>query len=195
MNTPPRSRITLITLLGLLVPLALYTAFVIPAAISHRNQINPDAVAYVRFAQYIAHGDFSHSISGYWSPLISWCMTPLVAMGMDGLHAARVVLALWGAAFVVAFYFFARTLHAIGPVLRVAATCIVALAAVSMAVGVISPDIILGTCLLAYFAAVMRQTYCTIAVRPLPPACSAASHTSPKPMPFPSFSFTSRSHC
>ncbi len=158
MNTPAGKRITSATLIGLLIPLALYTACVIPGAIWHRHQINPDAVVYIQFAKYIAHGDFSHSISGYWSPLLSWCMAPLIAMHMDGLHAARLVLAVWGGLMVTAFYFFTRTIHAIGPVLRTLVSCIVAMAAVTMAVGVIAPDVILAACLFAYFAAVIRPT-------------------------------------
>src|SRR3954471_11186652 len=77
-------------LMYFLLPLLVYVAIAAPMAVVNRERINPDAVAYIRRGIYLARGDFYHSVSGYWSPLISWCIAPLVAGGMDGLHAARV---------------------------------------------------------------------------------------------------------
>ena len=60
--------------------------------------MSPDAIAYLRNARYVAEGRFAQSVSGVWSPLVSWCVAPFVALGIDPLHALYAVLALWGAA-------------------------------------------------------------------------------------------------
>jgi hypothetical protein len=42
----------------------------------HNNQINPDAVAYIRIAQYYLSGQTDLMISAYWGPLLSWLIIP-----------------------------------------------------------------------------------------------------------------------
>jgi hypothetical protein len=59
-----------------------------------RHALNPDGVAYLRIAGYYAHGPLALAVSGYWGPLLSWLMTPLLAAGLPPLPAARVVMAL-----------------------------------------------------------------------------------------------------
>jgi hypothetical protein len=64
-----------------------------------RHALNPDGVAYLRIAGYYAHGNTDLAVSGYWGPLLSWLMTPLLAAGFAPLPAARVVMALTAAFF------------------------------------------------------------------------------------------------
>jgi hypothetical protein len=59
-----------------------------------RHALNPDGVAYLRIAGYYAHGQTDLALSGYWGPLLSWLMTPLLGAGLAPLPAARVVMAL-----------------------------------------------------------------------------------------------------
>ena len=56
--------------------------------------LNTDGVAYLRIASYYAHGQTHLMISGYWGPLISWLMAPLVALGVPPLATGRVVMGL-----------------------------------------------------------------------------------------------------
>ena len=56
--------------------------------------LNPDGIAYLRIAQYIRHGATNLMISGYWAPLLSWLFLPLLALGVEELTAARLVLIL-----------------------------------------------------------------------------------------------------
>ena len=51
-------------------------------------------MAYLRVAGYYLHGQTDLAVSGYWGPLLSWLMTPLLALGFSPLPAARVVMAL-----------------------------------------------------------------------------------------------------
>jgi hypothetical protein len=59
-----------------------------------RHALNPDGVAYLRIAGYYAHGQTGLAVSGYWGPLLSWLMTPLLALGLSPLPVARMVMAL-----------------------------------------------------------------------------------------------------
>src|SRR4051812_37349686 len=67
-----------------LIPLLLYAAIMVPGIHARVEQINADGVIYIRRADYIAGGNWSASLSGYWSPLISWCIVPLRRLGVDG---------------------------------------------------------------------------------------------------------------
>jgi hypothetical protein len=140
------------------LPLAIYVIAGVMVAVRQRNDIHNDVVAYVRRAMYLAQGDFYHAISSYWSPMISWCITPLVYMGMDGLYAARAVCCAWGAVLVVTFAVFLKALATFGRGWRLATTCVVALIAVQVSGDSITPDVILGACLFAYLAAACSAT-------------------------------------
>ncbi len=64
------------------------------AGLVRRHALNPDGVAYLRIAGYYLHGQTNLAVSGYWGPLLSWLMMPLLAVGFSPLLAARVVMAL-----------------------------------------------------------------------------------------------------
>ena len=81
------------SILTVSVVLSIYVALVSWQAYKMRDQINPDAISYIRNAQYLTEARFADSVSGLRSPLISWCMAPLLYFGLDGLYSARVVLA------------------------------------------------------------------------------------------------------
>lgn len=69
------------------------------AAWRNLHQLNPDAVAYVRIAGYYAAGQWDLAVTGYWGPLLSWLMVPLLKAGVPPLVAARVVMAVSGVVF------------------------------------------------------------------------------------------------
>lgn len=69
------------------------------AAWRNLHQLNPDAVAYIRIADYYAGGRWELAVTGYWGPLLSWLMMPLLKAGAAPLVAARVVMALSGVVF------------------------------------------------------------------------------------------------
>jgi len=139
----------------LVAPMAVYVPLAIILGIRHKENLLGDAVCYVRRALYLSQGEFYYSISGYWSPLISWCMTPLVYFGMDGLYAARVVLCVWGALFIVVAGFLLRAMTTWDAWWRLGVMVVVALGTASVAAGHVTPDILMATGLVAYLAAIM----------------------------------------
>ncbi len=74
---------------------------VLLAIVGWRNQhlLNPDAVAYIRIAEYYANGQWPLAVTGYWGPLLSWLMVPWLKLGVAPLIAARVVMGLSGVVF------------------------------------------------------------------------------------------------
>lgn len=69
------------------------------AAWRNLHQLNPDAIAYLRIAGYYAGGQVELAVTGYWGPLLSWLMVPLLKLGCAPLVAARVVMVLSGVVF------------------------------------------------------------------------------------------------
>ncbi|HEX8815935.1 MAG TPA: hypothetical protein VF753_10580 [Terriglobales bacterium] len=47
------------------------------------HNINYDAISYIGIARHLARGDFSGSLNGYWSPLISWLIAGLSGVSGD----------------------------------------------------------------------------------------------------------------
>lgn len=138
-------------------PIVLYALCFIAAAILLRDQINPDAISYLRNAQYLAEGRLADSVSGYWSPLLSWSIAPLLLMGVDSLFAAKIVLGIWGAMMIVACYCLMKRIRprrefgiAQSFVLMLLAIC-----SVHWATYVITPDLPLAVLLIFYCSAVL----------------------------------------
>jgi hypothetical protein len=109
----------------------------------NRHLINPDAVAYLRIASYYASGQTDLMVSGYWGPLLSWIMAPLLGLVSHPLGAARIAMGisalvfLWGCLSV----FRALDIHPAG---RLLATGIVAAGTVGWSVRQITPDLLMS---------------------------------------------------
>ena len=144
--------------LTLLVALGVYGVLTVAASRTHLDRINPDAVSYLRHALYLTEGRLYDSISGYWSPVLSWCTAPLMAAGMEGLHAARVVLAMWGVVLIVAAYAVIRRWTSLPAGLAMVALVLVAETTVRWATTVF-PDIIMAACLMGYCAVLLRADF------------------------------------
>src|SRR5688572_3468511 len=134
------------------IPLLLYAGLMLVGIPARLEQMNVDGVTYVRRAQYVAAGLWRESLTAYWSPLISWSMAPLIRMKVDGLLAARVVLAGWGAAWVVAAQLLFRGVCPAPQWLRLVVGGAFAVVAAHLSLGMITPDVIMAACLLGYLA-------------------------------------------
>ena len=59
----------------------------------YRDNIEQDGAYYLRDAIYHSTGQYHLAINGYWSPMLSWLMAPLLSLFGHPLFAARAV---WG---------------------------------------------------------------------------------------------------
>ena len=85
----------------LTIVLLAYVFFASIFAYAYRYAINPDGIAQLRLAGYLAEGHFQQSISLSWSPLFIWLMSPFLFFKFDGLTAARIAIALSGGGFLI----------------------------------------------------------------------------------------------
>ena len=128
----------------LLLGALLFQAILLVFAGGHNLQnLNTDAIAYLRIADYYAHGPTHLMVSGYWGPLLSWLMAPWLLVGMPSLAAARIVMGLSAVVFwygCVALFraFRLPTWH------QVIGAWLVGLATVFWSVEYISPDLLVA---------------------------------------------------
>ena len=53
--------------------------------------IDPDGESYTNLAVKYASGDFKNAINGYWSPLVTWLIVPLILLGLNKVLAAKII--------------------------------------------------------------------------------------------------------
>ena len=123
--------------------LAVQIVLLIVAGRHNRHLLNTDAIAYLRIASYYASGQIDLMVSGYWGPLLSWLIAPLLKLGLAPLDAGRVAMGGTAVVFLLgsAALFRAVRLPASGQVIG---TCVVAVASIYWSVEYISPDLLMS---------------------------------------------------
>lgn len=109
----------------------------------HWESLNTDAVAYVQLAAHYAEGRFKLAISGYWGPMISWLMVPVLMLGGSWQLAARSVMVLSGLVFVAGTLRLWRRLG-LPPAWRVVGSVLGVAGATGWSVSAIAPDLLLS---------------------------------------------------
>jgi hypothetical protein len=122
---------------------AVQAALLAVAAVRNLHQLNPDAIAYCRIAGYYAGGQWELAVTGYWGPLLSWLMVPLLKAGCAPLTAARVVMAVSGVVFLAGAVAVFRAFR-LPPKAMLAGASIAAGWSVFWSVRNISPDLLLA---------------------------------------------------
>lgn len=109
----------------------------------NRDRINPDAVSYLRIAQYYLHGQTDVMISGYWGPMLSWLIVPWLLVFEDPLLAARAAMAVSAVVFLCGGFCVLRAVRLPGAAIMLG-TWILALLGVAWSVAVITPDLLMA---------------------------------------------------
>lgn len=124
----------------------------------YRYQINPDGISYISIAQKYLNGDFSNAINGYWGPMFSWLLAPLLAVGTESLLAAKILNLLIGAAAIIALRMLSYRFEiprSIGTVILFLAVPVI----LSFAFSDITPDLLVMFLLLVYLGIIFKQDY------------------------------------
>jgi hypothetical protein len=108
-----------------------------------RGEINPDAVAYIRIAQYYVSGQTDVMISGYWGPLLSWLIVPWLWVFDDPLLAAHAAMAVSAVVFLVGCFCVLRAVRLPGTPIMIS-TWITAFFSVAWSGAVITPDLLMA---------------------------------------------------
>lgn len=128
------------------------------AALRNEGQFNPDAVVYIRFAEYLLQGRFGLVVSGAFNPGFSCLIAPFLALGIEPLLASRFALALCGALFFAGSVYAAHSLEA-GRGVRTATAFVVGLAVIAFSIIVISPDLLDDALLLFGFGLIAGSSW------------------------------------
>ena len=132
---------------SLSLALVIQIPLLIAAGSSHLNQMNPDAVAYLRVAHYYLEGCFQLAVNGYWGPLFSWLIAPLLTLVEKPAVAARIVMGLSALIYLAGGTCLLRALGFDRMTVGVGAV-LLALFSINWSVAVISPDLLMSGLLL-----------------------------------------------
>ena len=125
---------------------------------AYQYQINTDGVSYLSIAQRYLNGDFRGAINGYWGPLFSWLLAPILFLGLPPLLAAKILSVLIGLATLIGIRLLAQRfelseshqnfmLFSLIPVI------------LFFAFFVITPDLLILCVLLYYLAVIFDAAY------------------------------------
>lgn len=140
------------------VLLGTYVALGIYGLQFYQYQINPDGISYLAIAEKYLRGNFAEAINGYWMPLYSWLLLPLLALGIFPLLATKILALLIG----LLGLFGARRLAAQFAISAVSKNILLATLIplfLFFAFNRISPDFLLVVVLIFYFAVIFAPSY------------------------------------
>lgn len=112
------------------------------AAVYFFGQLNPDAISYLRVSEHLLAGDFALAFNGYWSPLFSWLLVPLLALGLDPLSSVRLLMLLSAMVFSAGAYYLLIEL-AFPPQVRSAALLAIAFISIPLSYFAVAPDLLM----------------------------------------------------
>src|SRR5437588_11516935 len=62
----------------------------------YQYQVDPDGISYINIAHLYALRDFHDAVNGYWGPLISWLLVPLLLAKLLPLYAYKILTLIIG---------------------------------------------------------------------------------------------------
>ncbi len=81
---------------GYAFSLAVYASLSLVFFWFYSCRIDPDGISYIEIAKFYANGDWENAINAYWSPLISWILTPFVYLSFPMPETFRFLLVFVG---------------------------------------------------------------------------------------------------
>ena len=142
-----------------LVRLLLVYLLVCSAALPwYLHRVGPDAVSYLTIAQKYRAGDFHNAVNGYWSPLLSWLIAPLLCLGVAPEVTAKCLQIAIGAGVLSIVWWLGKRLQ-LSEVVRVLTTLCLVPAVVMYALSDTTPDLLVAGLLLAYLGVVIGADY------------------------------------
>jgi len=76
-----------------------------------QHQVDADTIGYIAAAEHYAEGHLYAGINGYWSPLLSWLLVPLLSLKVPALLAIKLIDLLAGIVTLVLIASIARQFH------------------------------------------------------------------------------------
>jgi hypothetical protein len=122
------------------------------------HRAGPDAVSYITIARKYRAWEFHDAVNGYWSPLLSWLLAPLLCVGAPGNVTAKCLQVAIGAAGLGAVWWLGKRLELAEPAR--AWTTLAVLPAVAMyALTDTTPDLLVAVILAGSIGVVIGIDY------------------------------------
>ena len=156
MNTQRSSRIRLRHPLAVILLVYLVLCGVLIPWFLHR--VAPDAVSYLTIARKYRAWEFSDAINGYWSPLLSWILAPLLCLGAPTEVTAKCLQGAIGAGALSAVWWLGKRLE-LPEAVRVWTTLALVPTVAMHALTDTTPDLLVAVLLAVYIGVVIGKDY------------------------------------
>lgn len=151
---------------GIAIAIVYQLVLLIMAGWKDRFVLNMDGVIYIRIASYYASENFDLAISGYWGPLLSWLIAPLLGVVENPLYAARIVMGLSAVVFLLGCISIFRNME-IHPAGILLGTWIAAAMSVAWSVAAITPDLLMSGLLCLAISLMVSRRWAESSLRQL----------------------------
>jgi hypothetical protein len=118
----------------------------------------PDAVSYLTIARKYRAWEFSDAVNGYWSPLLSWLLAPLLCLGAPTEVTAKCLQVAIGAGALSVVWWLGKRLELPG-VVGVWTTLALVPAVAMYALSDTTPDLLVAVLLATYIGVVIGKEY------------------------------------
>lgn len=125
----------------------------------NQDWISTDGISYIRIAQYYASGQFDLAVSGYWGPMLSWIIVPLLGFMEEPLSAAQMAMGISAIVYLMGCMAIFRVLG-IGSSAIFVALGIVVFMSVHWAVQGITPDLLMSGILCLAISRTLHPDWC-----------------------------------
>ncbi|MGB9937445.1 MAG: hypothetical protein ACPK7O_06965 [Methanobacterium sp.] len=144
--------------LDIIIAIIIYVSIGLILLNQYQYAINPDGISYINIAQVYLSGNWHDALNGYWGPLFSWLLTPLLQIGFNGVFASKILSLTIGAFSLIGlnrlFYVFNIDLT-IKRIMLIAFIPIILFFSLS----VITPDLLITCIFLYYLCVIFDQNY------------------------------------
>ncbi|MCI0556816.1 MAG: hypothetical protein L0287_38240, partial [Anaerolineae bacterium] len=130
-----------------LIPLIIQVPLLIISGRMNPDQMNPDLVSYLLMAQHYLQGSFHLAVNGYWGPLFSWLIVPVLALLQDPVLAARIVNGIGAVIYLIGGIRILRSFE-FDRIIVLAGGLLIALFSIYWSTFVIEPDLLMSGLLL-----------------------------------------------
>jgi hypothetical protein len=124
-----------------------------------QDWISTDGISYMRIGQYYSSGQFGLAVSGYWSPLLSWIIAPLLNLVEEPLSAAQIAMGLSAIVYLIGCMAIFRVMG-----IRYSAMCgalaIIVIFSVRWAIQGITPDLLMSGILCLGISRLLLPDWC-----------------------------------
>jgi hypothetical protein len=124
----------------------------------YRYQINPDGISYISIAQQYLRGDFTDAINGYWGPMLSWLLVPLLFLGVEPLVAVKILTLAIGLIALIGVWLLSFKFDMPDSIRKLMPAILTPLI-ITFALMTITPDILIVCLLVYYFLFIFDQAY------------------------------------